>query len=108
MPEWCIELLAPAAAELAELPDDMKARFLRIGDLLTAEGPQRVGMPYVRPLGAKLWEMRLAGRGGIARAIYAALPERRLLVLHVFVKKTPATPRRAIDTALQRLKEARR
>ena len=40
---------------------------------------------------------------GISRAIYAAMPGRRLLVLHVFVKKTQATPRKAIDTARQRL-----
>ena len=29
---------------------------------------------------------------------------RRLLVLHIFVKKTQATPRAAIETALKRLK----
>ena len=30
--------------------------------------------------------------------------EAELLVLHVFVKKTDKTPRRAIETALQRLR----
>ena len=48
--------------------------------------------------------MRMKGRDGIARAVYAAVQDRRLLVLHVFVKKTQATPRHAIDTALERLK----
>lgn len=57
----------------------------------------------VRPLESKLWEMRMKGRDGIARAVYAAVKDRRLLVLHVFVKKTQTTPRRAIDTALERL-----
>ena len=52
---------------------------------------------------AKLWEMRMQGRDGISRAVYAAMQGRRLLVLHVFVKKTQATPRKAIDTARQRL-----
>ena len=37
------------------------------------------------------------------RALVAALQARRLLVLRVFVKKTQATPRKAIDTARQRL-----
>ena len=46
----------------------------------------------------------MKGRDGIARALYAAMQDRRLLVLHVFVKKTETTPRRAIETALQRLK----
>ena len=31
-------------------------------------GPQRVGLPHIRPLEGKLWEMRMQGRDGIARA----------------------------------------
>lgn len=49
--------------------------------------------------------MRMSGKDGIARAVYAAAKGQRLVVLHVFVKKTQATPRRAIETALARLKE---
>jgi phage-related protein len=45
----------------------------------------------------------MQGRDGIARAEYAAIRDRCLLVLHVFVKKTKATPRVAIATALKRL-----
>jgi hypothetical protein len=52
-------------AELLSLPKDMQARFLRISELLESFGPQRVGLPHVRPLGEKLWEMRLTGRDGI-------------------------------------------
>lgn len=85
------------------LPSDMQARFLRIAELLQDLGPQRVGLPHIRPLDGKLWEMRMQGRDGIARAVYAAIKDRRLLVLHVFVKKTQTTPRSAIATALKRL-----
>lgn len=46
----------------------------------------------------------MQGRDGIARAVYAAVHGRRVLVRHVFVKKTQTTPRRAIDLALKRLK----
>ncbi|HQQ69319.1 MAG TPA: type II toxin-antitoxin system RelE/ParE family toxin [Alicycliphilus sp.] len=45
----------------------------------------------------------MKGRDGIARAVYAAIHGRRLLVLHVFIKKTEATPRKVIETALKRL-----
>lgn len=45
----------------------------------------------------------MRGRDGIARAIYAAVHGRTLLVLHVFVKKTQTTPRAAIETAHKRL-----
>ena len=93
-----------AEPELLALPADMKARFLHIAEMLEEFGPQRVGLPHIRPLESKLWEMRMKGRDGIARAVYAAVQNRRLLVLHVFVKKTKTTPRPAIDTALERLK----
>jgi phage-related protein len=90
-------------AELLSLPKDMQARFLRISELLKSFGPQRVGLAHVRPLGEKLWEMRLSGRKGIGRAIYTAAAGRRLIVLHAFVKKTQKTPRTALNLALKRL-----
>lgn len=83
----------------------MQARFLRIAEMLEQFGPHQVGMPHVRPLVDKLWEMRLTGRDGISRAVYASVHGRRLLVLHVFIKKTQATPRRAIETSLERLEK---
>lgn len=100
---WTIALHPEAEPELLTLPGDMQASFLHIAELLESFGLQGVGLPHVRPIERKLWEMRIKGRDGIARAIYAAVSGRRLLVLHVFVKKTPTTPRKAIATALQRL-----
>jgi len=105
MHTWTVTLHPLAESELMALPADMQARFLRIAELLEDYGPQRVGLPHVRPLESKLWEMRMKGRDGIARAVYAAIQGRRLLALHVFVKKTHTTPREAIETALLRLKD---
>ncbi|AFQ49448.1 XRE family transcriptional regulator [Burkholderia cepacia GG4] len=56
-----------------------------------------------RPPG--LWEIRMTGRDGIARARYVARTRQRLIVLHVFVKKTQRTPRRAIEMACARMNE---
>ena len=92
-----------AEPELKALPADMQARFLHIAELLQDFGPQHVGLPHIRPLEGKLWEMRMQGRDGIARAVYAAIQGRRLLVLHVFAKKTQTTPRSALQTARKRL-----
>lgn len=103
---WTVELHPLAEPELRALPADRRARFLRVAELLETFGPQQVGLPHVRPLAGKLWEMRMQGRDGISRAVYAALAGRRLLVLHVFVKKTQATPRKAIETARKRLENA--
>ena len=104
MEHWTVTLHPLAEPELHALPADMKARFLHIAELLQDFGPQRVGLPHVRPLENKLWEMRMQGRDGIARAVYAAVKGRTLLVLHVFVKKTQTTPHSAIETATKRLK----
>ena len=90
---WHVHLLDAAEKELALLSADMKARFLRVAELLEAFGPNKVGLPHVRPLESKLWEMRMSGKDGIARAVYVAASGQRLIVLHVFVKKTQATPR---------------
>ena len=107
MTHWTVTLHPQAEAELLALPTDMQARFLRIAEMLEEFGPQRVGLPHIRPLENKLWEMRMAGRDGIARAVYVAVHGKRLLVLHVFVKKTQTTPRSAIETALKRLEAQR-
>jgi phage-related protein len=47
--------------------------------------------------------MRLRDETGIARAIYVAATGRRLVILHVFRKKTQETPQQAIRLALKRM-----
>lgn len=107
MNEWTVRAHPLAETELKALSGDMRARFLHIAELLESFGPMKVGMPHIRPLEGKLWEMRMQGKNGIARAVYAAVHGRTLLVLHVFVKKTQATPRAAIETARKRLNDWR-
>ena len=58
--------------------------------------------PYIKHLEDRLWEMRLKGRSGIARAIYVTAIGRRVAVLRVFAKKTQKTPRRELELARQR------
>jgi phage-related protein len=101
---WRVELTEEAAAEIDALPADMRARFLRIAELLEELGPQHVREPHVKHLEDKPWEMRMTGRAGIARALYFAAQGRRLIVVHAFVKKAQETPRREIDIALRRMK----
>lgn len=104
---WTVETLDERVdAELNSLPADMRDRFFRIAGLLEEFGPHHVREPYVKPLAGKLWEMRMKGRDGIARAIYVAATGKRLVVVHAFVKKTQKTPTKALDTAMRRAKEA--
>ena len=103
---WQVEFLNDVAqAEVDALPADVRARFAWIGELIEAHGLERVGEPYVKHLEAKLWEMRMKGRDGIARSLYVTATGRRVIVLRTFVKKTQRTPRREINLALERAKE---
>jgi len=104
---WTVELIEAAERELRALPADLQAHFLHVAEMLEEAGPQEVGLPLVRPLERKLWEMRLKGKGGIARAVYFAATGRRLVVVRVFAKKTQATPRREIELALRRMAEVK-
>jgi phage-related protein len=101
---WTVQVIPLAETELMTMPADIQARFVHIAQMLQEFGPQAVGLPHIRFLQDKLWEMRLKGRDGIARAIYVAQTGKQLLVLHVFIKKTEKTPRRALKTAAERLR----
>ncbi|HEY5410869.1 MAG TPA: type II toxin-antitoxin system RelE/ParE family toxin [Caulobacteraceae bacterium] len=103
---WSILFVNEAAkAELDALPVDMRARFERIVTLIRDHGLEKVREPYVKHLEDKLWEMRLIGRDGIARAIYVTASGRRVFVLRTFVKKTQKTPKRELELARERSKE---
>ena len=96
---------AAVKAELDALPADMRAHFQRIVELVRMVGLERVHEPYIKHIEDRLWEMRLRGRSGIARALYITAVGRRIVILRVFVKKTQATPRREIELARRRAKE---
>jgi phage-related protein len=103
---WTVEVLnATVRAELEAQPKDIRARYLRIVGLIGSHGLERVREPYVKHLEGPLWEMRLKGRDGIARAVYVTATGRRVVVVRVFAKKTERTPRREIELALRRAKE---
>jgi phage-related protein len=66
---------------------------------------EQVHEPYIKRIEDRLWEMRLRGRDGIARALYVTASGRRVVILRVFVKKTQKTPRREIELARQSANE---
>ena len=103
---WSFVFLnAGVKAELDALAEDVRASFERIVQLVQAVGLERVHEPYIRRIDGRIWEMRLRGRDGIARALYVTATGRRVVILRVFTKKTQKTPRREIELARQRAKE---
>ena len=103
---WTVETLNETVdAELAALPVDMRARFVRIAELIEAMGLTSVREPHVKHLRGPLWEIRLKGKAGIARALYVTARGERVIVVRVFVKKSEKTPAGEIELALGRAKE---
>lgn len=92
-------------AELGALPASLRARLTRIVEPIEAVGLENVREPHVAHLEGKLWEMRAKAKEGIARAIYVTATGRRIVILHVFVKKSQKTPKAALEIAQQRAKE---
>ena len=83
----------------------VEIRFLRIAELIETHGMAAMHEPHVKHLEGKLWEMRMKGKDGIARAIYVIAPRERVVLVHAFAKKTQRTPARALQTARTRAKE---
>ena len=92
-------------AALDALPADIRASVQRIVELIQVHGLERVREPYLKHLEGPLWEMRLKGKSGIARAVYVTASSMRIVVVHVFAKKTQKTPRKEIAQALKKAKE---
>jgi phage-related protein len=102
---WSVEYLRAAAEERASLPVDMRARLARITDVIAENGVANLPRDWVKHLGDKLWELRLTGRDGIARAIYVTASGQRVVIVRIFVKKTQKTPARELELARQRAKD---
>jgi phage-related protein len=106
MPNWSVVSLSKTVdKELSLLPVDMGGHLVRITLLLEVFGPHAVGMPHVKHLSERLWEIRISGRSGIARCLFYIAPNYEIVIVHAFIKKTQKTPLRSIQTAFQRMKK---
>lgn len=102
---WTVETLGSIVdEELADLPAGLRTRMLRLFEMVETYGLDEVGAPHTRHLNDKLWEFRAKASEGIARGIYVAVVGRRVVVLHVFEKKSQKTPMRALAIARERMK----
>lgn len=105
---WTVETLSAVDAEIEALPVALRARLLRLLETVENVGLEALRAPHVRHLDGKLWELRVRAEGGIARGIYVTAERRRMVVLHVFAKKSRKTPRRALATARERMRQVTR
>ena len=56
-------------------------------------------------MGGGLFELRIKAAKGIARVFYCTVVDRRIVVLHQFVKKSDKTPHKELEIARRRMKE---
>jgi len=88
------------------MPAGFVARFLRYSERMELFGPD-LGMPHTRAMGDGLFELRLKAAEGIARVFYCTVIERRIVMLHHFIKKIEKTPRKELEKARRRMNEVK-
>jgi len=74
-------------------------------DIKTVEFGWPVGMPVVRPLGDKLYEVRSVLTNGDESRIIFTLFKSLMILLHGFVKKTKKTRQHDLDLAKNRMRK---
>ena len=92
--------------EVDAWPEDILASYRAITERMIEFGAD-LGLPHTRAMGAGLFEIRAHGREGIGRALFCTLVQKQIVILHVFIKKTPKTPAADLLLARKRLKEVK-
>ena len=102
---WTVETLSAVDAEIENLPVKLRARLLRLLETIENLGLEALPASHAKHLDGKLWELRVRTQGGVARGIYVTQAVQRVVVLHVFAKKSRKTPLRALEIARDRMKQ---
>lgn len=71
--------------------------------VLTATGP--IGMPVVKPVGDKLYEVRSSLSDGSKARILFTIYKNQMVLLHGFIKKTQKIQQRELILAKNRMKK---
>ncbi len=90
--------------EILSLPHGLLARYLRLTDLLIEFG-SNLGMPHTRFIEEGLIELRIKGKEGISRVFFCTKAGKRIIMLHLIIKKSNKTPKNELQTAKKRMKE---
>jgi phage-related protein len=104
--KWVVETYGPVVdAEILALPADMQGKLIGLLPRIAELGPSALPRDAVKHLEDKLWELRITGRDGIARAIYITVTGRKVVILRAFQKKTQKTPLNDLEIARRRAKD---
>ena len=102
---WHIEYFSnKLESDILNLPTGLLARYLRLTDMMTEFG-SNLGMPHTESIGNGLYELRIKSKEGIARVFYCTKVGKRIIMLHVFIKKSQKIPKRELVLATKRMNE---
>ena len=62
-------------------------------------------MPHTKAIGNGLFELRVKSKEGIARVFFCTKVGKRIIMLHVFIKKTQKIPKKELIIAQKRMQE---
>ena len=88
----------PAEEFIAKLDKKMRAKMLRVVNLLRENGIELRG-PFSKPLGDGIFDLRAQLGSDISRVLYFFFIGRRAVLTHGFIKKTEKTPPSEIERA---------
>jgi phage-related protein len=91
---------------IEQWPVGIRAHYARITERMQIFGPN-LGMPFTRPMGQGLFEIRAKGKEGIGRAFFCTVIANEILILHEFIKKSRNTPQKDLEIARERVKEVK-
>ena len=92
--------------EIQNMPAGIQARYVHLTERMCIHGPN-LGMPHTKPMKEGLFELRMKSQEGIGRVFYCTLANKRIVMLHSFIKKTQKTPSPQLKTAISRMKEVK-
>ena len=102
---WSIEYYSSEVEKtILSLPNGLLARYLRLTDLMLEFG-SNLGMPHTRFIEDGLIELRIKSKEGIARVFYCTLIGKRIVMLHLFIKKSNKIPKKEIQIAKNRIRK---
>lgn len=105
---WNIKYYSTNVEEtILDLPNGLLARYLRLTDLMLEFGPN-LGMPHTKVIKDGLFELRVKSKEGIARVFYCTVINKRIFMLHIFIKKSQKMPKKELKLAMSRLKEVKK
>jgi len=105
--EWEIIYYSEALQEeISALPVGIQARYIHLTDRMRIYGAN-LGMPHTKAMKDGLFEMRMKSKEGIGRVFYCTLVNKRIVMLHSFIKKTKGTPSKELKIAISRKNEVK-